>query len=101
MISFFIMVILYRGHHLLGHSLLLIFFVHSGSTDHVFVYFADHGGPDLIAFPDGEVSISMRNFEFPPPPSQKLTGFHVANQNLINEMKSIVSMKSCSLTLQI
>eukprot|EP00057_Strongylocentrotus_purpuratus_P003411 XP_003726596.2 PREDICTED: legumain [Strongylocentrotus purpuratus] len=27
----------------------------SGSTDHVFVYFADHGGPDLIAFPDGEL----------------------------------------------
>lgn len=27
----------------------------SDSNDHLFVYFADHGGPDLIAFPEGEL----------------------------------------------
>ncbi|XP_054758862.2 legumain-like [Lytechinus pictus] len=27
----------------------------SDSNDHLFVYFADHGGTDLIAFPDGEL----------------------------------------------
>ncbi|PRD22155.1 UNVERIFIED_CONTAM: Lgmn [Trichonephila clavipes] len=28
----------------------------SGPSDHVFVYFADHGAPGLIAFPEDELS---------------------------------------------
>ena len=30
--------------------------IDSGPNDHVFVYFADHGAPGLIAFPSSEVS---------------------------------------------
>jgi len=29
--------------------------VNSGPKDHVFVYFADHGAPGLVAFPEGEL----------------------------------------------
>ena len=28
---------------------------HSGPNDYVFVYFADHGAPGFVAFPDDEV----------------------------------------------
>ena len=28
----------------------------SGPNDHVFIYFSDHGAPNLIAFPKGRVS---------------------------------------------
>ena len=30
--------------------------IESGPNDHVFVYFADHGAPGLIAFPVSEVT---------------------------------------------
>ncbi|KAF8787796.1 Legumain like protein [Argiope bruennichi] len=33
----------------------------SGPTDHVFVYFADHGAPGLIEFPEGELSAKDLN----------------------------------------
>lgn len=33
-------------------------FILSGPNDHVFVYFTDHGGPGILAFPSGEVSLS-------------------------------------------
>ncbi|XP_042908680.1 legumain isoform X2 [Parasteatoda tepidariorum] len=33
----------------------------SGPNDHVFVYFADHGAPGLIAFPDSELTSSDLN----------------------------------------
>lgn len=29
--------------------------IFSGPDDNVFVYFTDHGAPDIIAFPDDEV----------------------------------------------
>ncbi len=29
--------------------------INSGPNDHIFVYFADHGAPGLVAFPDGEL----------------------------------------------
>lgn len=29
--------------------------VQSGPNDHIFVYFADHGAPGLIAFPDDQL----------------------------------------------
>ena len=34
----------------------------SGPNDHVFVYFADHGAPGLIAFPSSEVKLHL-NFK--------------------------------------
>ncbi|GFW59772.1 legumain [Trichonephila clavipes] len=33
----------------------------SGPIDHVFVYFADHGAPGLIAFPEDELSVMDLN----------------------------------------
>ena len=33
-------------------------FILSGPNDHVFVYFTDHGGPGILAFPSGEVSVN-------------------------------------------
>ena len=34
-----------------------VFFYFSGPNDHIFVNFVDHGGPDLIAFPNEFVSL--------------------------------------------
>ena len=31
----------------------------SGPDDHVFVYFTDHGGPGIIAFPNSEVTTTI------------------------------------------
>ncbi|GFY73566.1 legumain [Trichonephila inaurata madagascariensis] len=36
-------------------------FSFSGPSDHVFVYFADHGAPGLIAFPEDELSAKDLN----------------------------------------
>ena len=33
------------------------FWKKSGPEDNVFVYFADHGAPGLVAFPNGDVVI--------------------------------------------
>ncbi|GFX31478.1 legumain [Trichonephila clavipes] len=33
----------------------------SGPNDHVFIYFADHGAPGLIAFPQGELTATKLN----------------------------------------
>ena len=44
--------------NIIFHFLLVFkvfYFVFSGPDDDVFVYFADHGAPGLIAFPDGAV----------------------------------------------
>ena len=32
-------------------------FILSGPNDHIFVYFTDHGGPGILAFPTGVVSL--------------------------------------------
>ena len=39
--------------------MLLVGLLCSGPNDHVFVNFADHGAPGLIAFPVGVVSITI------------------------------------------
>uniref|UniRef100_UPI00358E54B6 legumain n=1 Tax=Myxine glutinosa TaxID=7769 RepID=UPI00358E54B6 len=35
--------------------------IHSGPDDHVFVYFTDHGAPDLLAFPNDELHVRALN----------------------------------------
>jgi len=39
--------------------------VNSGPKDHVFVYFADHGAPGLVAFPEGELYATDLNKAIP------------------------------------
>lgn len=36
--------------------------IESGPNDKVFVYFSDHGGPGLLAFPSDDDTLSVQNF---------------------------------------
>ena len=40
---------------IMSANYLVWFVMFSGSDDNIFVYFTDHGAPDIIAFPDDEV----------------------------------------------
>ncbi len=42
--------------------MLVVRLLYSGPNDHVFVNFADHGAPGLIAFPVGVVSIVVYRY---------------------------------------
>lgn len=50
----FMLLLLQIKYHWLANNSLIVF---SGPNDHVFVYFADHGGPGLICFPSDDLYV--------------------------------------------
>ncbi|GFY76422.1 legumain [Trichonephila inaurata madagascariensis] len=60
----------------------------SGPSDHVFVYFADHGAPGLIAFPEDELSAMDLN---------RTINKHVRKKQHENNMygKMVIYIEAC------